>query len=481
MSRLAERFLSDMKGSPIAEQGGNFSVLLFGGMLAGGFPPYMSRYYQFDFGSFLFFSRGRRGKVFFDREIYVNTTRSTFRRSLRYKTITELPEITDTTALTKKIQFLYQRYPPDRIAVLPEGAVRKLVKVVVDSYDQLLAATVFSESLDDSLLEEFYQSIGGDVSVWKDFFHLSTSVGSPSFAQRVDSALLRSRGRPEPYVFQWVFSDYFLAPDLPLVQRSIQDLVVSRGGRARIRRDHDRSVKEIAIQRQRIRRYRSSLTGNIRRLFEFVQLAITTRDLRKEPLQRVITVLSNCARELFRRQGLADEDSPYAHHSELHSGTYRNVAFARTLRERKEGVVLYVRKGTIEFEQTTLDGVERALYRGGRSSVPDAEGIIRGQSAYPGIVRGFVSIMHSQQDFGRFVAGNILVTSMTRPEFLPLVRQCSAIITDEGGITCHAAIVSRELKKPCVIGTKIATKVLKDGDAVEVDAEKGTVRVVKSS
>jgi pyruvate,water dikinase len=52
-------------------------------------------------------------------------------------------------------------------------------------------------------------------------------------------------------------------------------------------------------------------------------------------------------------------------------------------------------------------------------------------------------------------------------------------VTDEGGVTCHAAIVAREMKKPCIIGTKIATKVLKDGDLVEVDANKGVVKILK--
>jgi pyruvate,water dikinase len=59
------------------------------------------------------------------------------------------------------------------------------------------------------------------------------------------------------------------------------------------------------------------------------------------------------------------------------------------------------------------------------------------------------------------------------------MKKAGAIITDEGGITCHAAIVSRELKKPCIIGTKIATQVFKDGDMVEVDAENGIVKIIR--
>jgi len=81
--------------------------------------------------------------------------------------------------------------------------------------------------------------------------------------------------------------------------------------------------------------------------------------------------------------------------------------------------------------------------------------------------------------FDKLKQGDILVTTMTTPDFLFIMKKAAGFITDEGGITCHAAIVSRELKIPCIIGTKIATKVLKDGDLVEVDAKKGIVRIIK--
>ncbi len=76
-----------------------------------------------------------------------------------------------------------------------------------------------------------------------------------------------------------------------------------------------------------------------------------------------------------------------------------------------------------------------------------------------------------------FIPGNILVTTMTRPDFVPLLKKAAAIITDEGGVTCHAAVVSRELGIPCIIGTRHATKQLKDGDVVEMDLESGEVRL----
>ena len=75
--------------------------------------------------------------------------------------------------------------------------------------------------------------------------------------------------------------------------------------------------------------------------------------------------------------------------------------------------------------------------------------------------------------------GDILVAPMTSPDFITAMRKASAVVTNEGGMTCHAAIVSRELKIPCIVATRIATKVLKDGDIIEVDATKGIVRKIK--
>lgn len=106
--------------------------------------------------------------------------------------------------------------------------------------------------------------------------------------------------------------------------------------------------------------------------------------------------------------------------------------------------------------------------------------VIKGQIACKGFVRGKVKVLHSIKEKNKFQEGDILVTSMTTPEYVPLMKKAIAIVTDEGGISCHAAIVSRELNKPCVIGTKHATQLLKDGDLVEVDANNGIITKLKT-
>ena len=109
------------------------------------------------------------------------------------------------------------------------------------------------------------------------------------------------------------------------------------------------------------------------------------------------------------------------------------------------------------------------------------EGIneLKGTPACVGKVRGTAKIIISAEDMGKMKKGDILVSPATNPNLMSAIKKAGAIITDEGGITCHAAIISRELGIPCIIGTKIATKVLRDGQLVEVDANKGVVRILK--
>lgn len=106
---------------------------------------------------------------------------------------------------------------------------------------------------------------------------------------------------------------------------------------------------------------------------------------------------------------------------------------------------------------------------------------IRGVTVSSGeqpVVRGRVRVVLDPRD-KTMQNGEILVTSMTRPEFVPFMKKASAIVTNEGGVTSHAAIVSRELNISCIVGTRIATHVLKTGDLVEVNTRHGTVLVIE--
>jgi pyruvate, water dikinase len=101
--------------------------------------------------------------------------------------------------------------------------------------------------------------------------------------------------------------------------------------------------------------------------------------------------------------------------------------------------------------------------------------LVRGLGAAPGSATGAVRIVSKLDGAGELADGEVLVTHMTAPDWVPLMRRSAAIVTDSGGMTCHAAIVSRELGIPCVVGTADATSKLRDGELVTVDATHGTV------
>ena len=94
---------------------------------------------------------------------------------------------------------------------------------------------------------------------------------------------------------------------------------------------------------------------------------------------------------------------------------------------------------------------------------------VRGNTAYPGKAKGYAKIIYNEEMFQKFKEGDILITPMTAANYTSLIDKAAAIITDEGGITCHAAIVARELGIPAVVGTENATRIIKTGDPITVD------------
>jgi phosphohistidine swiveling domain-containing protein len=149
-----------------------------------------------------------------------------------------------------------------------------------------------------------------------------------------------------------------------------------------------------------------------------------------------------------------------------------------TLRERFSASALYFEDNQMHLLYASdVDELEKLIALGHTENLSEIKGMI----GYKGKAEGRCRIILDPFQTTEFLQGDILVTGMTRPEFMPLMRKAGAIVTDAGGILCHAAITARELQTPCIIGTEIATKVLKDGDMVEVDADKGIVRKLNTN
>lgn len=186
--------------------------------------------------------------------------------------------------------------------------------------------------------------------------------------------------------------------------------------------------------------------------------------------------------ELKRRHGISKKNIRKYDEDELDEliRTGKKVKES-VLKKRMVGFVKILNNGRVK----TLVGQEANKFIKSINKVDTGLIEIKGITASKGAAKGKIIILSyakSHEHAGkisRMKKGDILVSEMTRPNIVVACKKAGAIITDEGGITCHAAIVAREMKKPCVIGTRIATQILNDGDLVEVDADKGVVRILK--
>jgi phosphohistidine swiveling domain-containing protein len=125
------------------------------------------------------------------------------------------------------------------------------------------------------------------------------------------------------------------------------------------------------------------------------------------------------------------------------------------------------------------EAIEKFGLKPKKEKIPKKFFQVKGRVAYKGKVKGKVKVILEAKRLSKFEQESILVTPMTTPDFVIAIEKAKAIVTDKGGIGCHAAVISREFKIPCIIDTKIATKVLKDGDLIEVNAEDGIVKILR--
>lgn len=184
--------------------------------------------------------------------------------------------------------------------------------------------------------------------------------------------------------------------------------------------------------------------------------------------------------EIAKRLKISYEELVSMRFSEIKESLQKHqlVVAQKKLKERfKDHALIFTKRKVYVLSGGELEQYRKLnLVKEKPKEIKEFKGVIAFQGKK---IKGRVRIIKSDEKVKYFQKGEILAAQMTNPTYVPAMEKAAAIITDEGGLLCHAAIIARELGIPCVIGTKIATKVLKDGDLVEVDAEKGVVRVLK--
>jgi len=229
---------------------------------------------------------------------------------------------------------------------------------------------------------------------------------------------------------------------------------------------------QLAVARQRLIR-KLNLKPVLKRIVDFGSTCTYFKDFIRANLNRLHYYNILFFKEIARRTGNEWETVAQYLPMEIEVILKNN----QKIKPRAKMVLYSDKKGIHIVEGTAAEKIIKNFQK--QSLALAATEQIKGTPANGGQASGRVLIVRHIQEANN-KKGYILVTPMTTPDLMPAIKRSLAIITDEGGLTCHAAIVARELGKPCIIGTKIATKILHNGDLVEVDAEKGTVKIIKS-
>ncbi len=245
----------------------------------------------------------------------------------------------------------------------------------------------------------------------------------------------------------------------------------------------EEKIKEIGRSFKEQRRKKQELVKKLKpdkflkMILELAQEFPTLKMIRKESIFHVSYAIDKIREEIGRRWDITLNQCRCLLPEELIKALELNRVNKIELKAREKEVVYLMKNGQ---EKIYTGLVARKISEKFilKEKIEKVEQI-SGNVAQLGKALGAVKILKSQADIPKVKEGDILVAMATNPTFVPAMKKAAAIVTDMGGITCHAAIISRELGIPCIIGTKIATKVLKDGDLVEVDANKGIVRILK--
>ncbi len=224
-----------------------------------------------------------------------------------------------------------------------------------------------------------------------------------------------------------------------------------------------------------------SLDKKSLRIVEALDCFSTIRDWSKGYYVRALLDYRFLLNEMAKRIKVDFEDLLYFSIKEIRDMFENDNFNQEELEERKkEGVAVLIENGekAIYTKQNDLERIKDIDAVKEMLSQKEKTKEFKGRTGYPGKVKGKVRVVLDSKDINEVEEGDILVTYMTTMEFTSVFKKISALVTDEGGISSHAAIISREFKIPCIVGSQVATRVLKSGDLIEVDADSGIVRLL---
>ena len=259
--------------------------------------------------------------------------------------------------------------------------------------------------------------------------------------------------------------------DFDYYVRTLSDIL--RSGVDLRRRLEEETQKPMREQQEKERLFRElRVDDHHQQLFAIFGDFMISKVYRRDIQIKALYVMEKLLREAAHRLGITLSQVRFLLVTELRDALLDGRIDRETLRERERLCAYYAEQGR---EAVFIGDEARELAKQIKDEFDEHVTELQGQCACQGKATGTIRIINNPAEIPKMKKGDILVSIATNPDLVPAMEKAAAILTDYGGVTSHAAIVSRELGIPCVIGLSTATKVLKDGDLVEVDATRGVV------
>lgn len=220
------------------------------------------------------------------------------------------------------------------------------------------------------------------------------------------------------------------------------------------------------------------LPSRTQKLIEFFDIVVELRDQRKAFWLQICAPFKNWLKKIVKDYGLSYDDLRWLTWDEQCRLSNKNKKkLMEVSRARRNGcsTAHFFPGKTFIFVGKEYEQIKNLILE--RRRLAELKGI----SVSAGKITGRVKNILSAKDFNKFKKDEILVASHTAPDYVPIMKKAKAILTERGGIACHAAIISRELGVPCIVGIKGLVGNFDDGDLIEVDANKGVVKIIKKA
>lgn len=276
----------------------------------------------------------------------------------------------------------------------------------------------------------------------------------------------------------WMLNSYHSAKIIPIshFKKILKGVSTEE---AKVRMDRIRRNKNEAKKAKKyiIKKYK--LSNYVLKISQRLTFCVWWQDIRKSYIFRANHVISLFIKEFARRYKISEDNLYFYTTKDFENLLEGRKVEAREMSARRSNFLVHwsMEKGNILLMSGT--NAKKIFSKYAKKKISREKMKFEGTVISSGKVTGKVKIILGMEDIKKVKKGNILVTTMTTPDYITALKKASAVVADEGGLTSHAAIVARELKIPGIVGTGIATQLLKDGDLVEVDADKGVVRILK--